>query len=290
LGFWDKLGLDVSLHNITGMGATNAMLAGSVDFTVNSGESLVRGNMRGQKMLGVALMANGIAFEIDMTKKAAGKITMAAPLAERAKVLKGKTFAMASPKTVVDGVLRYIASKAKLDPERDYKVTYLLPQASLAALKSGDIDGAVLNFPWTKTAQREGAVLVASGLTDLPELQPTAATSTTTKPEFCKEHRSICEKLVKGYVQAHAFIHDHPDQVLEVAKKRMPKTNPADIAASLKSLAENTPRIPVYREEFFKHAQQLMLAGGMIRKDEMLSSFKDIYTNEFVEDATKSGS
>jgi len=39
LGFWEKLGLDVSLHAITGMGATNAMLSGSVDFTVQSGKA-----------------------------------------------------------------------------------------------------------------------------------------------------------------------------------------------------------------------------------------------------------
>ena len=290
LGFWEKLGLEVSLHDITGMGSTNAMLAGSVDFTVHSGESLIRGNMRGQKMLGVALMAQGVAFEITMTKKAAGKITMAAPLAERAAHLKGKTISMASPKTVVDGFLRYIASKAKLNHERDYKVTYMLPPAALAALKSGDIDAAALNFPWTKMAQSAGAVLVASGLTDVSELLPAAATSTSTRPDFCQQNRSICAKLVKGYVQAHAYVHANPEGTLQVATKRMPKTNLADLKASLAALRKDTPRVPAYSDEGFMHAQQLMLVGGMIRKDEMLSSFKDIYTNEFVNQATRPGS
>jgi NitT/TauT family transport system substrate-binding protein len=290
LGYWNKLGLDVTLHDITGIGATNAMLAGSVDFAVQSGPSLIRGNSRGQKMVGVALMADGVAFEIDVTKKAAGKMTMSAPLAERAKLLKGKTISVDSPKTVVEGFLRYIAAKGGLDPDRDLKMTFMQPPAAMAAISNDSIDGAVLNFPWTKGAQRQGAVLIASGLSDVPDLLPTIATPTTTRPDFCKEHRSICVKLVKGYIQAHAFILDHPKQTAEVAKKRMPKSNPDDIAASLAALAKTTPRVPLFQEASFKHAQELMLVGGMIKKDEMLTSFKDIYTNEFVNLASQPGS
>jgi NitT/TauT family transport system substrate-binding protein len=290
LGFWDKLGLEVTLHDITGMGATNAMLSGSVDFTVQSGESLIRGNMRGQKMLGLAQMASGVAFEIIMNKAKAGNVTMATPLAERAKVLKGTKVSLASPKTVVEGFLRYVAAKGGLDPDRDYTMTFMLMPASLAALKTGDIDAAALNFPWTRMGQRDGAVLVASGLSDVPELLPTLATTTTTRPDFCKEKRSICVKLVKGYVQAHAYVHDNPRGTLEVAKKRLPKTHPDDLTASLDALRKDTPRVPAYDEGGFKHAQELMLVGGMIRKDEMMSSFKDIYTNEFVDLATRPGS
>jgi ABC-type nitrate/sulfonate/bicarbonate transport system substrate-binding protein len=290
LGMWDKLGLDVTLHDITGMGSTNAMLAGSVDFAVQSGPSLIRGNTRGQKMVGVALMANGVAFELDMTKEAAGKVTMAAPLAERAKLLKGKTISVDSPKTVVEGFLRYVAAKGGIDPDRDIKMTFMQPPAAIASLVGGSSDGAVLNFPWTVGAQRQGAVLVASGLSDVPELLPTIATSTTTRPDFCKEHRSTCVKLVRGYVQSHALILDHPDKALEVAKKRMPKANPEDIAKSLAALAKSTPRQPSFEEKSFLNAQQLMLVGGMIKKDEMVSSFKGMFNNEFVDLATKPGS
>jgi NitT/TauT family transport system substrate-binding protein len=290
LGMWEKLGLDVTLHDITGMGATNAMLAGSVDFTVQSGESLIRGNMRGQKMQGIALMAQGVAFEVDMAKAAAGNVTMASPLAERAKLFKGKKISLAAPKTIVEGFLRYIAAKGGLDPDRDYTMTFMLMPAALAALKTGAVDAAAVNFPWTKMAQRDGAVLIASGLTDVPELLPAAATTTTTRPDFCKEHRSICVKLVKGYVQAHAFVHDNPSGTMEVAKKRLPKTHPDDLAASLAALRKDTPRVPTYNELGFKHAQELMLVGGMIKKDEMMSSFKNIYTNEFVNLASRPGS
>jgi ABC-type nitrate/sulfonate/bicarbonate transport system substrate-binding protein len=169
-------------------------------------------------------------------------------------------------------------------------MTFMQPPNAFAALSSGAIDGATLNFPWTKGAQRQGAVLIASGLSDVPELLPTTATSTTTRPDFCKERRSVCVKLVKGYVRAHAFILDNPQATLDLAKKRMPKANPDDIAKSLTDLAKATPRVPVFQEDDFRKAQQLMLVGGMIKPDETVNSFKDMYTNEFVNLAVRPGS
>jgi len=290
LGYWDKLGLDVDIHNITGMGTTNAMLAGSVDFAVQSGPSLIRGNMRGQKMVGIALMANGVAFELDVDPKLVGKLNMQSPFKDRIAFLKGKTVSVDSPKTVVEGFLRYIAAKGGLDPERDFTMTYMQPPQGIAGLVGGSLNAAVLNFPWTVSAQRQGAVLIASGLSDVPELIPTVATTTTARPDFCKQHRSICIKMVKGYMQAHALLLDHPDKALEVAKKIMPKTNPEDISKSFDSLAKTTPRVPEYQEAYFTNAQKLMLTGGMIKKDEMLTSFKDLYSNEYVHAAGNTGS
>ena len=290
LGYWEKLGLDVDIHNISGMGTTNAMLAGSVDFAVQSGPSLIRGNMRGQKMVGIALMANGVAFEIDATKATAGKLTMASPFKQRIAALKGKKISVDSPKTVVEGFMRYLLAKGGLDPDRDVTMSFMQPPQAIAALKSGDIDSAVLNFPWTVSAQRQGAVLLATGLSDVPELLPTTATTTTTRPDFCKEHRSICVKLAKGYIQSHAFILDHPDKAIDVAKKKMPKANADDIAKSFPQMLKTTPRLPLYEEAYFKNAQQIMLTGGMIKEDEALASFKELYTNEYVKLANQPSS
>lgn len=291
LGYWDKLGLDVQIHNIAGMGTTNAMLAGSVDFAVQSGPSLLRGNMRGQKMQGVALMASGVAFELDVTKKVAGKLTMKSPFKQRIAALKGKTVSVDSPKTVVEGFLRYIASKGGLDPDRDFTMSYMQPPSAIAGLVGGSLDAAILNFPWTNGAQRQGAVRLASGLSDVPELLPTAATTTTTRPDFCKEHHSICLKLAQGYIKSHAFLLDHPDKATDIAVKIMPKANRDDIQKSLVALAKTTPRIPEYNAKYFEHVQQLMLVGGMIKKDEAWDSsrFNTLFTNQFVHEAAKSG-
>ncbi|MGH6673298.1 MAG: ABC transporter substrate-binding protein, partial [Xanthobacteraceae bacterium] len=268
-GIWKNLGLNVTLHQITGIGSTNAMLAGSVDFAVQSGQSLIRGDIRGRHMLGIALMADGIDFELIASKQTAKKIDMAAPVEKRVAALKGMQISTDAPNTVIDGVLRYFVAKAGLNPTTDITTVYMQPSEAIAALQSGAVSASMLNFPWTETAQREaGGVLLASGATDLPELLPTAATTTTVRQGYCESHSSICAKLVHGFVLAHKFIHEHPHKALQIALKRMPKANLSDMQKSMALILKTTPLVPRYDAAAFNHAQQIMIVGGMMRKDE----------------------
>jgi ABC-type nitrate/sulfonate/bicarbonate transport system substrate-binding protein len=282
-GLWKDLGLNVTLHDITGIGSTNAMLGGSVDFAVQSGESLIRGNIRGRHMLGIALMADGEAFELDARKQSFPGFDPSAPLAKRMAELKGKKISVDAPNTVVEALVRYFAAKAGLNAKTDMTLVYMQPTEAIAALKSGAIDAAMNNFPWNETAQREGAIVLASGLTDLPELTPAIATTTTTRADFCNGHASICEKLVHGYVEAHKFIHEHPDKALQVAEKRMPNANLSDLKRSMPLILKTTPLVPRYQVPGFAHAQEIMVAGGMLRKDEMRTSFAGMFTNNYVD-------
>ena len=282
-GIWKSLGLNVTLHQITGMGSTNAMLAGSVDFAVQSGQSLIRGNIRGRHMLGIALMADGIDFDLIAGKDLAKSVDMSAPVEKRLAALKGKKVSTDAPNTVIDGVLRYFVAKAGLDPKTDITTVYMQPSEAIAALQSGAVAANMLNFPWAETSQREaGGVDIASGVTDLPELLPTAATTTTVRPGYCDSHASICEKLVHGFVLAHKFIHDHPDEALQIAVKRMPKANLSDLQKSLPIIVKTMPAVPRYDPAAFQHAQQIMIIGGMLRKDEARTSFDDMFTNKYV--------
>ena len=158
------------------------------------------------------------------------------------------------------------------------------PSEAIAALKSGAVAANMLNFPWAETAQRvAGGVEIASGVTDLPELLPTAATTTTVRQGYCDSHASICEKLVHGYVLAHKFIHEHPDEALQIALKRMPTANLSDLQKSMPIIVKTLPEVPRYDPAAFKHAQQIMIVGGMMRKDEARTSFDDMFTNKYVD-------
>ena len=282
-GMWKDLGLNVTLHAITGIGSTNAMLAGSVDFAVQSGQSLIRGNIRGRHMLGIALMAAGEAFELDARKQSFAGFDPSAPLAKRMAALKGKKISVDAPNTVVEALVRYFAAKAGLNAKTDMTLVYMQPTEAIAALKSGAIDAAMNNFPWNEAAQREGAIVLASGLTDLPELTPTIATTTTTRGDFCDSHASICAKLVHGYVEAHKFIHAHPDEALKIALKRMPNANLSDLQKSMPLILKTTPLVPRYQAAGFAHAQEIMVVGNMLRKDEVRTSFAGMFTNKYVD-------
>src|SRR5690242_13306090 len=281
---WKKLGLDVELHNITGIGSTNAMLAGSVDFAVQSGPSLIRGNIRGRHMLGIAEMADHENFALMAHKASFPGLDWKGSLKERVAALKGKRVNVDSPNTVVDVLLRYYAQKASLNAKSDMTEVYMQPTEAIAALKSGSIDAAMLNYPWVETAEREGAAsLLVDATTELPELTPTIATTTTARQGFCESHDSICAKLAHGYVESHKYIHEHPQQALDIALKRMPGANRSDLEKSLQVLVKATPEVPRYNASAFAHTQELMIFGGILHKDEAQKDFNSMFTNKYVD-------
>jgi ABC-type nitrate/sulfonate/bicarbonate transport system substrate-binding protein len=283
-GMWKKLGLDVELHNITGMGSTNAMLAGSVDFAVQSGPSLIRGNIRGRHMLGIAEMADHENFALVAHKASFPGLNWKGSIKERVTALKGKKISVDSPNTVVDVLLRYYAEKAGLNPKTDITEVYMQPTETIAAMKSGSIDGAMLNYPWVETAEREGAAdLLVNATTELPELTPTIATTTTARQGFCDSHQSICAKLAHGYVESHKFIQEHQQEALDIALKRMPGANRDDLEKSLQVLVKATPAVPRYNAAAFAHTQELMIFGGILRKDEAQKDFSGMFTNKYVD-------
>jgi ABC-type nitrate/sulfonate/bicarbonate transport system substrate-binding protein len=142
----------------------------------------------------------------------------------------------------------------------------------------------MLNYPWVETAEREGAAdMLVNAITELPELTPTIATTTTARQGFCDSHQSICAKLAHGYVEAHKYIHEHQQEALEVALKRMPGANRSDLEKSMQVLVKATPEVPRYDASAFAHTQELMIFGGILRQDEAQKDFKGMFTNKYVD-------
>ncbi len=284
-GFWKKRGLEVTLHNITGIGAMNAVLAGSIDFSNSSGPTVIRANIRGAKVEGIGVTLDGLPLEIVVKPgmmKAAG-VTLSSPVAERAKLLKGKTVAIISPNTIPHIYLRYFVRKGGLDPERDMKVTSISPEAGLAALKNGTVQGYIQSAPWPEIAQKEGIGELLSSATagDLPEFSPFAYNVVVTKAGFCDANSDKCAKLMAGYQDAMAFLRDHPDKALADLHKIMPRVDPGVLKASLAIMAKLTPASTRFSIPELTHAQDLMVSGGMIKPSEKLTSFEGVYTNKY---------
>src|SRR5262245_24691827 len=177
-GLWAKHGLKVKLHDITGIGSMNAVLAGSVDFTNSSGPTVIRANIRGQKVLGIGSTYDGLPFELVMRKEimdAAG-VTESSPIEKRVQAIKGKKISLTSPNTIPHGYLRYFARKGGLNPDRDFQLASMAPEAGLAALKTAATDGYVQGPPWTVIATHQNlAVRLDSSLRgQMPEMLPFA--------------------------------------------------------------------------------------------------------------------
>jgi ABC-type nitrate/sulfonate/bicarbonate transport system substrate-binding protein len=284
-GFWTKRGLNVTLHQITGIGSMNAVLAGSVDFTNSSGPTVIRALIRGQKSLSIGSTYDGLPFEIlvapEVMKKAG--ITESSPIEKKAQALKGLKVSVTSPNTIPHVYLRYFARRGGVDPERDIQVVSIPPEAGIASLKNGTTEGYVQGPPWPQIAQHRGVgVLLASALRgDLPELNPLTYNVVATRPDFCDKKPTVCQRLMDGYLDAMNFQLDHPDETLAILEKKMPGADPAALKESLVLLAKGTPRTTKINLKGMANAQTLSIQGGMIKADEKLASFDALFTNKF---------
>ena len=76
-------------------------------------------------------------------------------------------------------------------------------------------------------------------------------------------------------------MHEHPKDVFEILKKRMAGMDDAVLRESFTRLLKWTPKSTKINEAVFANSQEFMVAGGMLKADEKLSSFKDIFSNQY---------
>jgi NitT/TauT family transport system substrate-binding protein len=284
-GYWKAEGLELEMPLIAGIGATNALLAGSVDFTATTAASFTRAIGRGQKLFAIANTLEKVQLEIVVSKAWAekSKLSAADPIGKRTLALKDAKIAVDAPNTIVHGYVRYAARAAGLDPDRDVTVSPMQPPAMLQALKSGQVDGFAMSRPWPSMVRREGiaVTLASSPAGDFPELNPFGYNMIITRPGVCEAKPAVCRKLLAGLKKALELMHDQPAEALAVLKKRFDKTDPDLVEDAYKGVMAGTPRSPEVREAGLANAQEYMLKAGQIKADEMLKSFAGIYTNAY---------
>ena len=288
MGYWTKAGLKVKIVEISGVGAMNAVLSKSADFSNSSGATIIRANIRGQKNIAIANTFTGLIHEMVVSKSLAQSagITIDSPIEKRAQALKGKKIAVNALNAIPHGMVRLFARKGSIDPERDITLAVMAPEASFAALKTGAIDGFVQSLPWSLIPVQQGyGVLMMSNLRakpEFPELIPQIFNGIVARPEFCTEKPTVCARMADGYTQAMGYMHDHPKEAIALLQKRMSGEDPAILAEAYNLMLGWTPRTPKMSDEGWKKAQDLMAIAGMIKEDEKLTSFKEIYTNQYI--------
>jgi len=287
LALWEKEGLRVKISTVPGVGAANAVLAGSVDFCLISAATLVRAGARGQQLFAIAQLMDRIPQEAVLHKDVAAKagIVPGMPIEKRGQALRGKRMAVDSVNSINHLLLKYVAKKGGLDPEKDLTVTPMQPANMLAALKSGAIDGFMMSPPWPVMATREGIAVtfVSVPRGDLPELHPFAFILLVARPGFCEGKPSVCRKLVAGYKRALALIHDSPTESVAALRKKFDKTDPAVLAESFELTRVAASRTGLVQEAGIKRALDFQVDAGAMKPEEKLPSLSAFYTNKFAQ-------
>src|SRR5262245_39657817 len=285
-GFYKKEGLKVTHRTVVGVGSTNAVIAGSADFTIGTGPVFLRAAAQGQRLLAIANLIDRPLVELVLRKDVAATAGVSAqqPLAERAKVLKGKTIAIQGVGSIVHAWERVVANRGGLDIEKDVRIAPMDPPGMMPALETKQIDGYATSLPFTTEAVfKDKAVMLASATTDVPDLLPFAYGLVYTRPDMCTKQRDKCARVARALAAANRFILEKPGEALELLKKRFDKMDPALLAAAWETVSKSHAkdlRIPLPGLE---HSQKVSLEAKLLEPKDALTSFDGLYTNDLVQ-------
>ncbi len=282
---YEKNGLEVKVQFLAGNAGFNALISGAVDFSFSSGTNLDRAAAKGQKMLAIANMNNLPTWSVVLRKELveASGFDPKAPLAERAKLLKGRSIVIDGINSAAHSYLRVIAEAGNVNPD-SIIVSALQPQEMLAAFARHQIDGIALGPPWPQTLVHDGTgVVIASGIDGDPAwLSPIGSSTVITRPEFCARHRPVCVKMGHALAAASAFIHEHPQELLAILEKRFPKTDKAVVASSFAVMRKAMPPVPLVEAKALANADRINVEAGFIKREDQLKTYDDLFTNEFI--------
>ncbi|HEY1505926.1 MAG TPA: ABC transporter substrate-binding protein [Stellaceae bacterium] len=293
-GIYKDVGLDVTEQIVQGVGATNAVISGSMDFANSSGSTLSRAVARNQPIIGIATTYDRSGFWIIVNTKIAEErhFDPKASLAERAKVLKGLRFTVGGLLTLPHAYLNAIAKIGGLDPQTDIVAAAISLPDTLPAMAAGAIDGASVGPPVVQQAVASGAaVVVADGTTgdpiDPPWLGRIDSIVVIAKKDTCATRRSVCVKMGQALTKAAAFIHDRPKETAAIMGKRLKFADPRILEEMYQVTRDSTPLSPAVSAKGLEAADQLNVYAGFMPADQKLTSYEALFDNEFVGGVTK---
>jgi len=285
LGLWAKHGLRVKIIQIAGVGATNAVIAGSADFVQAGGSTLTRAAARGQRLLAIANTAERNIVAITMRKEVAeaAGFDAKAPIEKRAQALRGRTFGVGAINANPHAYLLAVAARGGVKPD-ELRVTALEGNAMWAAFQSKQIDGMSNSPPWPLKPVVDGlSVVIASGPNgDPPNAVNFAYNVVLAKPETCQKRKAVCAGVGQVMKEAIAYIHTNPAEVIAILGKKFPNLEPALIAAAFEEIRKSTPNVPVVTKEALDNADDFNVEAGMMKASDKLNSYDGLYTDEFV--------
>ena len=284
-GFFKKEGLKVTTRNLVGVASPNAVLAGSADFTMGTGPVFLRAAAQGQRFLAIANLVERPMVEMVLRKDVADRlgITESMPVAERAKRLKGLTIAIQGVGSIVHAWERYVVARAGLDVEKDVTIAPMNPPAMLPALDAKQVDGYTTSMPFTTIAVLQGkAIMLASAVTDAPELVPFAYGLIYTRPETCQQKREMCARMARAYAAASKMIQDKPNEVFEILKKRFPQMDPALLGEAWKRTQTAHAKDIRVTIPQLENSQKVSLEAKLLDPKDALKSYDGLYTDEFL--------
>jgi sulfonate transport system substrate-binding protein len=285
LHLWADQGLDVKTMVIPGVGTNNAVINGSVQFAIGSSDAITRAWTHGQHMqaigAGVKKTMEWVMIRKDIAD--AAHFDPAAPLAERAKILKGRTIAVAGIGSLPDAVLKSVAAEAGIGPG-DIETPTMLPPEIMAAWKTKRIDGFSNAMPYAQQVVADGSGEIVSDPTkgEPTKFFPIAASIVTVRADYCPAHADLCTKFMNGMIAGIKIVVTDREKTMAEMKKRFPAFDDTVLGMAYDALkdAENYP--PRVDPKAIENGDRMNIAAGFLKPDEKLNDYQPLIDNSYI--------
>lgn len=242
-GIFKKHGLDVELLYVAGGSrAAQVVLAGEAPVAMFNGSSVISANLAGADLVNLASGMNVLPF-----------LLVVGSGVKQIEDLKGKKVAITRFVSATDFALRFAAEKWPVKPEKDFTVLQLGGQPEMmAALKSGAVQGAMLNAEFAILARRDGF----RDLVDVASLGLTfPGSGLNSGRTFIRNRRDVMLRMLRAYVDSiHYGISQKKFAVGVLGKYLKSQDVPFLEAVHEMYLGKYIPKIPYPSVESMKRA------------------------------------
>jgi len=283
-GHFAKEGLDVEVIPTSGDGPdVDALIAGSVQFTVSTPNRLMTSHEQGKPLLALMNLANRNAIDCVINKATAERlgITEKTPLDQKLKAMKGLKAGGTRVGAFTALVLVDYAKRAGLDPQKDLQIVGVGGGPSMIpALENGQIDIACNTSPATDlmVSRGKGITFTHNSIGADPQYDNFLFELLYVRPDYAKQNPDVVRRFCRAMLASIADIRDTPstDQ-LSFLRKRFSGVGDdmlIKIMDNLKPIFRRDGRIT---EEAFGKAADFLVKSGAITKS---APFKDLVSDE----------
>ena len=205
---YEKYGLDAEVITMNGSGiSSKALVSGGIDIAPIATPTVINANLAGADMQILAHTLPGVVHAL-----------MVKPEIKRVEDLKGKKVAVSSLGSLTDFLVRYIAKKKGLNPDRDVTLIQTGGDSDrIVALSSGVVEGAALSHPAYGRAQKLGFPMLwdSAKEVDYPWIE------ITTRRALIKRDRDMLTNYMKAHLEGIALFKKDREFGKRVIKKTL---------------------------------------------------------------------
>jgi NitT/TauT family transport system substrate-binding protein len=289
-GLMSAEGIDAELVQFRGGGASIAGLASrSVEFCICAIHNAINAAVKGSDvtLIGTVIgqYASNVVIRDDVAQRLG--ITSATPVAQRLAALKGLKIGATGVGSGTDFLIRYLAKKANLSPERDFTVLFLgSAGAVLSAFSQRRIDGFVFSSPTSDIGllRYKGVLLLDMSRGEFEDLRGYPSMALSARKSWLNANRDVSLRFVRAMAKANRMIHDQPAKARQILRQRFASL-PTDVyEAAWNANIAAYPATPLVEEA---NVQRALVFLSAVQNQHIPGAAKDYFDNSYADAAVK---